>query len=291
MAIVRIELTAGDDDDRRRRQQRTAKALIILAGLIVLAFAAPEPAPKPDPVLRLAPLVTDFGSQNVGSPSAKIVLLHNAEPAPFVIAGIVAEGPTQGDFSVDAARCRRIEPGADCLAVVSFNPRAAGSQSATFHIAGAANATSQTFVARGVGTELFIPPPPPPQPPRPPAQPVVVQPPPPPPPPTPEPQPVQTITPPTPPTETVPVEETTTTADDTTTEEAPAATSTEAPATRTTTTEASPAKERDHTKDALKRLGRIAGALVIGGIIAHETHGHADRQPSDPQTQRRIDVP
>src|SRR5262249_29122697 len=132
--------------------------LVILAGLIVLAFAAPEPR---KPLLGLAPQVTDFGTQDIGSASEKVVTLHNTEQTPFLVAGIMAEGLTQGDFSVDAARCVRIEPGADCRAVVSFNPRATGSQSATFRIVDAANATSQTFVARGVGTQAAPPPPPP----------------------------------------------------------------------------------------------------------------------------------
>src|SRR5437016_1003412 len=160
MPIVRVELTAigNDDESRRRRQRRSVKALIVLAGLVTLAFAAPSPETNPGPAMRLTPAVTDFGSQDVGTPSAKVITLSNAATKPFVISGIMAEGAmTQSDFSVDASRCGRIDPGTDCLALVSFTPHASGDQSAKFRIVDASNATSQTIIAHGTGTEPPVP--------------------------------------------------------------------------------------------------------------------------------------
>src|SRR6266850_6829422 len=113
MPTVRVELQpiGEDDESRRRDQRRSIKALIVLAGLVTLAFAAPSPEAKPEPAMRLTPQVTDFGSQDVGTPSGKMVTLSNAATEPFVISGIVAEGAmTQSDFSVDASRCGRIDP-------------------------------------------------------------------------------------------------------------------------------------------------------------------------------------
>jgi len=284
MATVRIELTAGDDQERRRRQQRTVKGLVILAGLIVLAFAAPDSTPPPPPSVRLAPLVTDFGRQTVGSPSARTITLHNGEETPFVVAGVMTEGVTQGDFSVDAAPCRRIAPGADCVAVVSFNPRAEGSQSATFRIVDAANSTSQTFVARGVAVAP-VPPPPPPRAP----EPAVVQAPPPPPPVrvvhNPPPQPAPTPAPvPAPAVEAPKLEELAP-------QEPEQIASAEPPKAPETTTAAAPPD--NHTRNTLKKLGRIAGALIIGAVIAKQAQGHGDHsqpQQSDTKSDRRIQV-
>src|SRR5262249_52995364 len=156
MAFARIELTPVTEDESRRRrdQRRGIKALLILTTLIALVSASPDPEamPRPEAAIHLTPDVTEFGAQEVGTSSSKRVTLTSAKP--FVIAGIVAEGAaTQSDFRVDASKCATIEPGTDCLAVVSFTPHAAGAQSAKFRIVDAANATSETFLARGTGTE------------------------------------------------------------------------------------------------------------------------------------------
>jgi len=148
MTTAHIDLTAiGDDESRRRRDQRGAKALIVLAGLILLAFAGHEP----EPVLRLNGNATDFGSQIVGTRWSKQVGLRNAARTPFVVAGIVAEGASIQDFSIDVTGCGRILPGALCKATVSFSPHVTGLQSARFRIVDASNDRSETIVIQGAG--------------------------------------------------------------------------------------------------------------------------------------------
>src|SRR6185503_10890396 len=107
-----------------------------LAGLGLLAFASRE---APEPALRMAGGVTDFGSHVVGSSASKDIALRNATDEPFQVAGIVAEGTVIQDFRVDVTRCGNIAPGAECIATVSFAPQAAGSQTAKFRIVDAAN--------------------------------------------------------------------------------------------------------------------------------------------------------
>src|SRR5258707_5708412 len=98
MTTAHIDLTAiGDDESRRRRDQRGAKTLIVLAGLVLVAFAGHEP----EPVLRLNSGTTDFGSRIVGTRSSKLVGLRNAARTPFVVAGIVAEVASIQDLSID----------------------------------------------------------------------------------------------------------------------------------------------------------------------------------------------
>jgi hypothetical protein len=224
----------------------------------------------------------------VGSPSSAEVTLHNSDPTPFVVAGIMAEGVTQGDFSVDVARCRRIEPGADCSAVVSFRPRAAGAQAVKFRIVDQENATSQTLVARGLAVAPSPTPPPPPPatqpflPPAPVSPPNVAQPtralPHPPPAPIEKPKLDKPATPDAPST----IEE------PTAPEELQPTTSAE-PAAPDTTTTASPDSSRRNT---LKKWGRI-GAVIISAVIAKQADGHSDHsrvQQGDTKPDRRIQV-
>jgi hypothetical protein len=286
MASAHVELIVEDDDDSRRRR-RNIKALVVVAGLIALSFAAPES--NDGPALRLTPGVADFGSHDVGSASTAEVTLRNATKEPFVVAGIMAEGSaTQDDFRIDATRCGRIDAGANCTATVSFTPHAAGPQSAKFRIVDGSNAASETIVAQGVGTEkVQSSPPPVPQPvamPKPepsgrpafspaaglkPSLPTTK--------PTPKPQPPQI-------TETTATEappEITQTTVTTETTETAETTATEAPPTTTTT-----APERNHAKDTWKKIGRVAAGIAIGALIAHN-NSHHDQAAS---TDRRIDV-
>src|SRR5258708_28363598 len=148
MTTAHIDLTAiGDDESRRRRDQRGTKALIVLAGLVLLAFAGHDP----EPVLSLNSRGTDFGSRIVGTRSSTPVGLRNAARTPFVVAGIVAEGASIQDFSIDVTRCNRILPGALCTATVSFSPHVTGPQSAKFRIVDASNDRSETIVIQGAG--------------------------------------------------------------------------------------------------------------------------------------------
>src|SRR5262245_14033063 len=149
MSIARIDLTAvGEDESRRRREQRRGlKALAVLGGLLLLAFAGRER----EPALRLSSAATDFGAQPVGSRSIKTVAVRNATGELFVVAGIVAEGTTMPDFSVDMTRCGRIPPGVSCVATVAFAPRDAGPQSAKFRVIDASNEASEAIVVRGAG--------------------------------------------------------------------------------------------------------------------------------------------
>jgi outer membrane biosynthesis protein TonB len=308
MPTVRVELSpTGDDESRRRNQRRGVKALVVLAGLVTLAFAAPEPQTAPEPAMRLTPEVTDFGRQDVGTRSARVVSLSNAVTRPFVISGIVAEGAmTQSDFSVDASRCGHIDPGAHCLAVVSFTPHTRGAQSARFRIVDAANATSQTIIARGTGTE----------PPTAPEKHAVVKAATPDPTPTPipsrsraptsAPTPILTPTPvpvpepapqpsPSPKMTTTPKEctpeETTKEAQwgglpKTSTDEEPLPTTTQAPP---PTTAAVPRK-RNRTLDRFKRIGRVvAFPVFIGRLILRHNRNHGGGQQQQ-NTDHRIEV-
>jgi Abnormal spindle-like microcephaly-assoc'd, ASPM-SPD-2-Hydin len=155
MASARIDLIAvGDDDESRRRERRGgAKALAVLAGLVLLAFAERQP----EPALRLDGGATDFGARQVGQRATEPIRLRNATDEPFIVAGIVAEGTaSQQNFSVDMTRCGTIAPGTDCVASVSFAPYEVGPQSAKFRVIDASNEASQTIVVRGTGV---IPPP------------------------------------------------------------------------------------------------------------------------------------
>jgi hypothetical protein len=160
MSIAHIDLAVvGEDESRRRRERRRGvKALEVVAGLMLLAFAGREP----EPALRVSGGATDFGTQPVGSRATQPVALRNATDAPFVVAGIVAEGTSIRDFSVDMTRCGSIAPGAHCVASVSFAPRDAGPQSAKFRVVDASNDASETIVVRGAGASPPPPPPPPP---------------------------------------------------------------------------------------------------------------------------------
>ena len=155
MPTARIDLIAVSDDEsrRRREQRRSIKALAVLGGLFLLAFAGREPEPA---LLRLNSAATDFGTQAVGSRTTKEVALRNATDEPFVVAGIVAEGTATPDFSVDMTKCGQIAPGTNCVASVTFAPRDAGQQSAKFHVVDASNEASETIVVRGAGE---VPPP------------------------------------------------------------------------------------------------------------------------------------
>jgi hypothetical protein len=288
VAIAHIDLRATDDDDSKRRKRgRAVKALLVIAGVVLLGIANGEPDP---PSLHVAGRGADFGELAVGTSAAQPVVLRNAAQEPFVVAGIMALGPSMRDFSVDAASCGRIAPGGECSAMVSFAPRDAGPREAKFRVVGEESATSEEIVIRGVGTvpQSMVTPPvvtppvvtppvvtPPvitPQVVKPPVvTPPVVKP------------PVQRppVVKPPPVTETVapvvpekpPVTETTAT------EAPPAVTETMPPP--ATTTEAPPKKG-----DRGKTIGKAVavGAVILGAFLANRNH---DRKPS---ADRRIAV-
>jgi len=304
MTTARIELTTvGEDESRRRREQRGGlKALIVLGGLIALAFAGRET----EPVLRLNSDATDFGSQVVGTRSSKPVGLRNATEAPFVVAGIVAEGAVIQDFSVDLTRCGSIAPGAECVATVSFAPHDPGPQSAKFRVVDASNASSETIVVRGAGTVLQTPEPvvvPPVVPSEPVVVPPVVVPPvapvvaPPPviappvpkpvtPPVQPAPPPVQPAPPapqPTVPDIVIPQPE----EEPKPTEPAPEVTQPAPPETPKPT----PPKEPSKTKSFFKKLGAFAVPVIIGAVIANnQPHGNHVQTGEQKSEQKAIDV-
>jgi hypothetical protein len=301
MPTAHIDLTAiGDDESRRRRDQRGAKTLIVLAGLLLLAFAGHDP----EPVLRLNGGATDFGSRIVGTRSSTQVGLRNAARTPFVVEGIVAEGASIQDFSIDVTRCGRILPGALCTATVSFSPHVTGPQSAKFRIVDASNDRSETIVIQGAGmfpskpvsvhtqepiapaaqpvmTTGIVPSPPAPNP-----GPVPMTPPPSPPtPPASRPTPTQIVVPmppeneaPATPTQSVPsvvVTETTATEPpakvvETKTPDAPAETTT---------------REPSRTAERLKRFAAVAIPLLATAVIANQNRGHGDHN-----ADRRIEV-
>src|SRR5215218_6705101 len=104
MPAAHLDLTAvSEDEERRRREQRRGlKALAVIGGLALLAFAGREP----EPALRLHGAAADFGTQQVGSSATRPVALRNTTDAPFVVAGIVTEGAVvDSDFNVDMTRC------------------------------------------------------------------------------------------------------------------------------------------------------------------------------------------
>jgi hypothetical protein len=299
MTTAHIDLTAiGDDESRRRRHQRGAKTLIVLAGLLLLAFAGHDP----EPVLRLNGGATDFGSRIVGTRSSTQVGLRNAARTPFVVESIVAEGASIQDFSIDVTRCGRILPGALCTATVSFSPHVAGRQSAKFRIVDASNDRSETIVIQGAGmfqskpvsvptqTPIasaappvlpagIVPPPPAPSPvpvtpppihptppaSRPPATQIVV------------PMPPENETPATPTPSVPPVVVTETRATEppakvveTKTPDAPAETTT---------------REPSRTSERFKRFAAVAIPLIATAVLANQNRGHGDHN-----ADRRIDV-
>jgi hypothetical protein len=310
MATAHIDLTAiGDDESRRRRNQRGAKTLIVLAGLVLLAFAGHDP----EPVLRLNGGATDFGSRIVGTRSSTQVGLRNAARTPFVVAGIVAEGASIQDFSIDMTRCGRILPGALCTATVSFSPHVTGPQSAKFRIVDVSNDRSEPIVIQGAGmfpsTPVSVPSQ---EPIAPAAQPVmttVIVPP----PPAPNPQPVP-VTPPTsrptpasrPPVKEIvvpmPAENETPSVTPISPVHSPVVvtetTATEPPAKVVETkTPDAPAetttREPSRTKERFKRFAAVAIPLIATAVIANQNHGHSDHNAdhnSDHNADRRIEV-
>lgn|SRR5437764_2532394 len=327
MNTGRIEFTSIDEDDERRRRDRRRgiRALVILAGLGLLAFAGREP----EPVLRVAAGATDFGPQLVDTHASRSVSIRNTTREPFVVAGIVAEGTAIHDFGIDAQRCGRIDPDAECVATISFAPHDVGPQSATFRIVDGSNATSETIVIRGTGMPpapppqkdgaVIVPPPPPPQPPPPPPPPtpapVPLPAPAPAPVPAPVPKPVHVpspasvppaapvskpsapepksgdITVPMPPEEPAPsttAPEVAPTAKPAEPEEPPKV---EKPAVDPPPVEPAPSvtkpKDDSHKNDTVKKFLRVLAGVAAAGVIAKQAHDHGgDRHQAD----RRIEV-
>lgn len=171
MSRVVVELVPMDDDaeQRRRRRQETRQvigALLFVGALLALLPAKPadvipppqEPSPTAPvtvatpPPISVDPAAIDFGAMNVGTSNTLPITFKNPGSREFVTAA-VASGLAPSDFSIAAEQCARIRPNGTCVATVSFAPRSAGPQKATFTLRSESNASLPVEVV-GSGVAL-----------------------------------------------------------------------------------------------------------------------------------------
>src|SRR5207302_1878281 len=102
--------------------------------------------------------VTDFGNQNVGTPSAaKAVTLSNPSSTALSITSIAFTGTNPGDFG-QTNNCplspSTLAANGTCTINVTFTPTATGSRSATLTVTDNASNSPQTAGVSGTGASL-----------------------------------------------------------------------------------------------------------------------------------------
>jgi hypothetical protein len=98
------------------------------------------------PVLSLGATPLDFSNQRLGTTALKNLPISNTGDQPLVIQSITTSPP----FAVSTP-CTTIQPGAQCNAVISFQPTTAAEYSQTLTIASNAVNNPQTLPLTGIG--------------------------------------------------------------------------------------------------------------------------------------------
>lgn len=115
-------------------------------------LAGPPPAPAPHLGLNTASL--DFGTRQVGDPSAaKTVTVSNHGTADLVIRGVAVAGTDAADFAAANDTCsgRTLAPAASCSVDVRFAPAHAGDLSASLRIDDTAANAPHNVALSGIG--------------------------------------------------------------------------------------------------------------------------------------------
>ena len=102
--------------------------------------------------LQIPPSV-DFGSQNVGSPSASVqVLVTNTGGTTVTISSATSNGPTE--FPITSSSCvGSVAPSTSCALSVAFNPTLAGWRTATITVASTGVGSPQAIALSGTGVQ------------------------------------------------------------------------------------------------------------------------------------------
>ncbi|HQR72071.1 MAG TPA: choice-of-anchor D domain-containing protein [Burkholderiaceae bacterium] len=148
-----VSFTPGANSFRDRFED------LVYAGAASLEAANTSPS---EPNIEIAPPSYDFGSQQLGTPSAlKVFGITNTGSAQLTISSITPTGANAGDFSIANETCTTapLAPAGGCSVSVVFTPSALGARSAVLSIAD--NAAGTPHSAALAGTGLAGPPPPP----------------------------------------------------------------------------------------------------------------------------------
>ena len=102
--------------------------------------------------LQIPPSV-DFGSQNVGSPSASVqALVTNTGGTPVTISSVTSNDPTE--FPITSSSCvGSVAPSTSCALSVAFNPTLTGLRTATITVASTGVGSPQAIALSGTGVQ------------------------------------------------------------------------------------------------------------------------------------------
>jgi hypothetical protein len=110
------------------------------------------PPPAPVFTLTLTPSPTDFGTSNIGTQVARVMVVTNTGNVVNIVGAMTFGGADTGDFAVVANSCTGVALGvnATCDVTVGFNPLAVGTRTATL-TANGQNGSASTANLTGGG--------------------------------------------------------------------------------------------------------------------------------------------
>src|SRR5262249_7576937 len=147
MRLFKFELWR-DETERTRKVRRAGIQILALLGAIALIQ---KPGPQPGPKLSVFPASIDFGEQPVGAASQpRSATIVNLGLTGNVARTLSLEGDSN-EFRFTGCAGTELLPRGECDISIRFQPRTAGSYSATLRVVGE-DGNSDTVLLSGTGT-------------------------------------------------------------------------------------------------------------------------------------------
>ena len=110
------------------------------------------------PAVTLSPTSLNFGSESVGASINQTLTVTNSGSAALSVSSAAISGTNAGDFTVTSNSCTSsVAPGANCSIVVTFDPAATGTRTATLSLVDNAANSPQTVTLSGTGSTTSSP--------------------------------------------------------------------------------------------------------------------------------------
>jgi len=109
------------------------------------------------PAVTLSPISVTFGNQSPGTSSTQTLTVTNSGSAPLSVTSVQVSGANAGDFTAANGCTSSVAAGANCSIVVTFDPSANGSRTATLSITDNATGSPQTVALSGTGSPSATP--------------------------------------------------------------------------------------------------------------------------------------
>ncbi len=109
------------------------------------------------PAVTLSTTNLNFGSQSVGSSASQTIKVTNSGSAALTISTAQVSGTNPGDFTIGNSCSSSVAIGGSCNILVTFDPLAAGTRSATLSITDNATNSPQSVALSGTGSSAATP--------------------------------------------------------------------------------------------------------------------------------------